>query len=242
MTVPPMSLSPEPRRMAGSEIGILMLDTRFPRPLGDIGNPASFAFPVRYHRVAGATPARVVTQAQRARALLPDFISGARALERAGVAAITTSCGFLGPVQQDLAAAVSVPVLTSPLFLLPLARLSCGNRPVGVVTAHAGHLSAEHLSACGIDPRWDVPVIGLEHAPAFRDAILGNASDLDPHRIEAEVVAACRALQMRRPDLGALVFECTNLPPYRAAVRRATGLGVFDCHDLIALLRGGACG
>lgn len=177
MTVPPMSLSPEPRRMAGSEIGILMLDTRFPRPLGDIGNPASFAFPVRYHRVAGATPARVVTQAQRARALLPDFISGARALERAGVAAITTSCGFLGPVQQDLAAAVSVPVLTSPLFLLPLARLSCGNRPVGVVTAHAGHLSAEHLSACGIDPRWDVPVIGLEHAPAFRDAILGNASD-----------------------------------------------------------------
>jgi hypothetical protein len=38
----------------------------------------------------------------------------------------------------------------------------------------------------------------------------------------------------RRPDIGALVLECTNMPPYADAVRRATGLPV---HDLTTLLR-----
>ena len=102
----------------GFTVGILMLDTRFPRIPGDMGNATTFPFPVRYHRVTGANPDLVVRRG--AEGLLPNFIEGARALEREGVGAITTNCGFLIKYQRELAAAVSVPVFTSSLLLVPL--------------------------------------------------------------------------------------------------------------------------
>src|SRR5205809_4158022 len=77
----------------GVTVGILMLDTRFPRIPGDMGNAATFPFPVRYHRVSGADPDLVVRRG--AEGLLPAFVDGARALEGEGVGAITTNCGFL---------------------------------------------------------------------------------------------------------------------------------------------------
>ena len=46
-----------------ARVGVLMLDTRFPCPPGDVGNPATFDFPLRYHRVPAASPARVVLTA-----------------------------------------------------------------------------------------------------------------------------------------------------------------------------------
>ena len=60
----------------GAAIGILMLETRFPRLPGDIGNPASFDFPVLYATVAGADPETIAVRGD-ARSLLPDFIAAA---------------------------------------------------------------------------------------------------------------------------------------------------------------------
>ena len=88
----------------GEELGILMLDTRFPRIPGDIGNARTFPFPVRYRKVAGASPKRVVEEGDLS--LLEPFISAARELEAEGVKAITTSCGFLAMFQKEMAAAV----------------------------------------------------------------------------------------------------------------------------------------
>ena len=59
----------------GFSVGILMLDTQFPRIPGDMGNAATFDFPVLYHRVRGASPDRVVRHGQQE--LLPAFIEGA---------------------------------------------------------------------------------------------------------------------------------------------------------------------
>src|SRR5213593_2663429 len=102
----------------GFTVGILMLDTRFPRIPGDMGNAATFPFPVRYQRVAGASPDLVVRRG--AAGLLPAFIESARQLEHEGVGAITTNCGFLVKYQRELAASVAVPVFTSSLLLVPL--------------------------------------------------------------------------------------------------------------------------
>src|SRR2546422_9784541 len=95
----------------GFTVGILILDMRFPRIPGDMGNAATFPFPVRYHRVSGADPDLVVRRG--AEGLLPAFVEGARALEGEGVGAITTNCGLLAKYQLDPAASSRVPLLTS---------------------------------------------------------------------------------------------------------------------------------
>src|SRR5438309_5740147 len=141
----------------GFTVGMLMLDTRFPRIPGDMGNAATFPFPVRYQRVTGADPDLVVRRG--AAGLLPAFVEGARRLEDEGVGAITTNCGFLVKFQRELASSVAVPVFTSSLLLVPLVhRLLPSGRRVGIMTVNAGSLTREHLYGDGIGG--DVPEAG----------------------------------------------------------------------------------
>jgi hypothetical protein len=204
-------------------LGILMLQTRFPRPLGDIGNPGSFGFPVRYRVVPGATPGLVVHE--RAAGLLQPFIDAGRQLVREGAAAITTSCGFLSLFQAELEAALPVPVWTSSLLKLPELR-----RP-GVITVDAASLTVDHLRAAGADR--DVPVVGLAPGCSLRQTLLNDEPTLDMARAESDTVAAARQLLAQSPELSDIVFECTNLAPYAMAVTRATGLPV---HHIVSLV------
>jgi hypothetical protein len=211
-------------------LGILMLETRFPRPVGDIGNPASFAFPVRYRIVEAASPARVV--GDRARGLLGRFVAAGRELVAEGAVGVTTSCGFLAAFQRELAAALAVPVATSSLlqiaWLAPLMPAGCA---VGVVTIDAAALDAEHLQAVGA--RGDVPIEGVDPAGEFATRILGDQATLDAAAAERDVVEAALRLVDRRPDVGAVVLECTNMPPYAAAVARATRRPVYDVLTML---------
>ena len=218
-------------------LGVVMLDTRFPRPRGDIGNAQTFAFPVHYRTVASASPRRVVIE--RDPALLAPFIDAARALEREGVAAVTTSCGFLALFQREMAAAVAVPVWTSSLLLVAEieAALRDGRR-VGIVTADAPSLTAGHLRAVGA--RADTPCEGLALDSRFRATVLEDRHELDVGEAERATVAAAERLVARHPEVAAIVLECTNMPPYADAVRAATGLPVHDLTTLVRVRLGAA--
>jgi hypothetical protein len=179
--------------------------------------------PVRFAVVAGATPRRVVQQADAA--LLQPFIGAALALVAEGAAAITTSCGFLVRFQAELQAALPVPVWTSALLALPHL-----GRP-GVITVDAASLDARVLAAAGARP--DTPVEGLAPGCSLQRTLLEDLPELDAAAAEADVTAAALRLVRREPQLTELVFECTNLPPYAAAVQRATGRPV---HHLLTLV------
>jgi len=47
------------------------------------------------------------------------------------------------------------------------------------------------------------------------------------------VLAAGQRLLQRHPSIDTLVLECTNLPPYAAALRSATGCTVLDVVSLL---------
>lgn len=207
-----------------------MLDTRFPRPPGDIGNAATFGFPVRYAVVAGASPQRVVRGA--AADLLEPFVAAGRRLAADGALGIATSCGFLARFQRELAAALPVPVATSALLQVAWLRpLLAPARSVGVVTIDAAALTAEHLAAVGADR--EAPIEGVAPESEFARRLLGDEPALDIDAAERDVVAAAQRLVARRPDVAALVLECTNMPPYARAVAAATGRPVFDAITLL---------
>ena len=225
----------------GFAVGILMLDTRFPRIPGDMGNAATFPFPVRYHRVAGADSDRVVRKG--AAGLLPAFVDAARYLEREGVAAITTNCGFLAKFQRELAGAVAIPVFTSSLMLVPLvSRMLPPGRAVGVLTVDASSLTPDHLAGAGIPPDLPLVVAGLEGGKEFTRVLLGDQLELDVDLAREENVTAARALVRDHPEVGAIVLECTNMPPYRADVQRETGVPVFDIVSLVTMVHGALTG
>jgi Asp/Glu/Hydantoin racemase len=208
-------------------LGVVMLDTRFPRPRGDIGNAETFAFPVRLRTVSGASPRRVVVE--RDLSLLAPFIAAARELEREGVAAITTSCGFLALFQREMAASVGVPLWTSSLVLI--AELERAGERVGIVTADAASLGVDHLRAVG--ERDDTAREGLAPGSRFRATLLDDRVELDRDEAEQATVDAARRLVARHPEVTTIVLECTNMPPYADAVRAATGLPVRDITTLV---------
>ncbi len=209
-----------------------MLKTGFPRPTGDVGNPATWPCATRYKVVEPANVATVVTQGPLPGALIDAFIAAGRDLVDQGATFITTSCGFLVTAQAALAAALPVPVVTSSLLQIPAvqAGLPPGAR-VGVVTFDAGKLTPAHLAAAGAPA--DTPVVGLEGGRELHRVIAGDLPDLDAAAAEADLLDAGRALRALCPDLGAVVLECTNLPPYRAALSGALGLPVYDLVTLV---------
>ncbi len=226
----------------GQDIGILLLDTAFTRIPGDIGNAHSFDYPVRYKVVKSATTDQIVAEGSKARALLPLFIQAAQELEREGVRAIITSCGFLAIVQEELAAAVSIPVVTSSLLLVPLVAVIIDHKKsVGIITADANALSTEHLEAAGI--RGPVHIKGMENSKAFSEAILKPSNTfprpLDPGEIEKDLVAISKDLLNAHSDIGAIVLECTNLQPYAVRIRDVLGIPVYGIIDLVNLIHAG---
>ena len=206
-------------------LGLLMLQTRFPRPLGDIGHAGTFVFAVRQQVVHGATPAALVRGCDAA--LLQPFIEAGRALVAEGCDAIGTSCGFLARWQPELQAALPVPVWTSSL--LQLAELP--GRRCGVITIEAASLTAVHLRAVGADPA--TPVEGITPGSPLHCTLMQDLPALDAADAVAQVLAAADRLRAGRPHIDTLVLECTNLPPYAGALRLHTGLPVWDVVTLL---------
>jgi len=224
------------KQVYGARLGILMLETRFPRIPGDMGNAETWPFPVLYKVVPGASPQRVVCD--RAAGLLAAFLDGARELVRLGADGLTTNCGFLSLFQRDIAAATGVPVATSSLMQIPfIERLLPPGRRVGVLTVNAASLTAEHLSAAGADPH--TPVVGTEGGCEFTRVLLGNEERLDVAAAESDILEAGETLVARHPDVGAVVFECTNMAPYARALRERVRLPVFDIYAFMTWFHAG---
>ncbi len=224
------------RPIQGASVGILMLASRFPRIPGDMGNAATWPFPALYRVVSDASPGRVVRD--RAEGLLPAFIEAGQQLQADGVDGITTSCGFLSLFQSDLRAALDVPVLASSLMqVAQIDRMLPRGRRCGVLTVSASALTAEHLRGAGAPE--DTPIGSTESGTEFTRVFLNDEPTLDTQAAEADNIAAARDLLDRHPEVGAIVLECTNMTPYAAAIRAATGVPVYAMPGFVGWFQSG---
>lgn len=201
---------------------------------GNTSNPETFEFPVMYERIKGANYETVVLKPSRE--VLVRMIEASERMMEEEAKAITTSCGFNAIFQNELARAVKVPVATSALLLVPLVSKMVGGRRVGIITANEHALTKEHLKAVGVDETIPVCITGIQDVSEWRKMIADPEATIDLKKLELEVVEKARELTKRCPDIGAIVLECTDLPPFATSVREATGLPVFDVNMLIEMI------
>lgn len=215
---------------AGETIGIIVLDCEYPYIPGNVANATTYDFPVRYAVAEGADNHRLIFE--RDPRLLEPFVAAARKLEAEGVKAITGACGFMALFQDEIAAAVDIPVFMSSLLQVPFIHRITGKR-VGIISADKSQLTHEHLTKSAISETLPIAMGGMETCEPFRQAIFYPDGTLDDDAIRAGVVAVAQELQARNPDLGAILLECSDLPPYAVDVQHATGLPVFDFVTMI---------
>ena len=229
----------------GEAIGILLLDTYIPFIPGDVGNASTYSFPVRFKTVQGASVQRMLKEADPK--LLQPFISAGMELVEEGVKAITGDCGFMALFQKEMADALPVPVLMSSLLQVPfISRTLRQGEKVGIVFADSGTIRKEHSVNTGVDES-TIAIAGMQNEKEFRDGILLERGYFDPALVEQEVVSVVKKLVGENNSIGAILLECSDLPPYSGAVQRATGLPVFDYVTMInfvysALVKKPFCG
>lgn len=223
-----MSVIQGGRTNYGFSLGILMLETRFPRIPGDVGNASTFPFPVVYRIVKGASPTRVVME--RDPALIEPFVLAGKELIKEGVKAIITSCGFLAMFHREFSQALSVPVFTSSLIQIPLVYHATGGRRVGVLTANSEALTERHFESVGASAI-PVAIEGIQDS-YFGKVLLNDKEELDRAAAEKDVVEAAKRLIEKNRDIGAIVLECTNFPPFAKSIQDVVGLPIFDIITL----------
>ncbi|MDP6786172.1 MAG: aspartate/glutamate racemase family protein [Rhodospirillales bacterium] len=220
----------------GARIGILILETRFPRIPGDSGNALTWPFPVLYKVVKGANHKTVVLD--KAKDIIDDFVAGANELVEMGADGITTTCGFLSVIQEELRNRCGVPVAASSLlqvsFVQPL--LPPGKR-VGIITESAKNLTPEHIAAAGAPA--DTPVVGIEHGDEFTTTFNRNEMEMDVAAAERDLLKGGEEMVAKHPDVGAVVLETANMLPFTRALSQHMGLPVYDLYSLVCWLHAG---
>jgi len=202
---------------------------------GNVTNPSTFAFPIRYERIPGANIDTIIKWPNMA--ILNSMIEAAQRMEQDGVKAITTSCGFNALFQEELADSVSIPVFTSSLLLVPFVhRMLRKDQAIGVITADKGSLKEAHLRSVGIDTSIPVCIAGLEETTAFSQILTNPYASFDVQEFKGQLIRIVNDLLSEASNVGAIVLECTDLPPFSAAIREETGLPVFDIVTLINII------
>ena len=242
-------------RTSGIAVGIVCLNQNMPFIPGDVQAATTFGFPVKYRVTKDGTSARILAGDSRLEGWLTDT---AKKLEGDGVRAISGDSGYMVTYQRAVARAVGVPVALSSLIQVPLvASLLDADQTVAVICAASPPLDAKFLEQSGIAIPNKLVVEGMQSDEAVVDIMFkavniadhgdvgDSESDSGPAEFDADRLANSffkmgQKLASEHENLGAIVLECSDFPPYAAAVQAGSGgVPVFDYITLIKLLESG---
>jgi len=216
--------------VAGAAIGILVLDLWYPYMVGNVANGSTFNFPVLYKILKGSTGEQVVTGSP---VLLKMILEAGKELEQQGVRAIVGACGYFGHFQKEASMKFSVPTFLSSVLQVPIMmRALKPKQKVGIICANSPYLTPGLLTQCGVTDLSRVVIVGTEKCPEFRN-IIECTGRFNSHKIELELVNVAKKLVSQNPEIGSILLECSDMPPYAWAIQNAVRLPVFDFITMI---------
>lgn len=220
-----------PRPCGGYAIGIIAVNLIYPKLPGNVANASTYSFPVLYREVEFEIERLFAGDPE----IEKQIVDAAVWLEQQGVRAIIGACGYFAHFQKSVAEAVSVPVFMSSLCQLPMIKTGIAHSKRILVLAASGEdLDDELLSKVGTDSsRLLVHNIGSleEFAP-----IRWGSTTLDNGRLRAALVREVQSVLDENSDIGAILLECSDLPPYAKSIQAASGLPVFDFNTMISMV------
>lgn len=100
------------------------------------------------------------------------------------------------------------------------------------MTANAIAMSEQIFESCGINKTDDLVIADLRHGENFHN-IMEDQGSFDNTGVRDDVVNAAMKLVEENPDVGAILLECSDMPPYAWEIQKATKRPVFDFITLI---------
>ena len=215
--------------IAGCAIGILVLDLWYPYMPGNVANASTYNFPVLFKIVRGTTIPQILNADP---SLLELIVEGGKDLEQQGVRAIVGACGYFGHFQEEAAKRLNVPTFLSSVLQVPvIMRALKPAQKVGILCGSGPHLTPSLLAQCGVNDPSRVVIVGAQDLPEFQN-ILQCTGHFVSSKIEQELVGLAKELVSKNPDIGAILLECSDMPPYAWAIQNAVRLPVFDFSTL----------
>ena len=231
------------KRYYGEAIGIAALDYKLsPAHIpGNVANASSYDFPVRVKIIRGLHDNPFPPIRDKNGELHPDVkltVEAVRELEADGVRGIVMSCGYFCLLQEVLSNSVNIPLFTSPLLMVPLiSRMISKTKKVGIIVASKSRLTEEYLKPAGIDESIAYRIAGMDDCDEFNKCFMqARTTVLDIDRMRNEVVDLAQRFVQEHTDIGVLLLECSDLPPFSGDIQAATGKPVFDYHSFINVL------
>ncbi|KAB2333373.1 aspartate/glutamate racemase family protein [Cytobacillus depressus] len=220
--------------VTGFSVGILYLDACwYPVIPGNVANLETYDFPVQLKVVSGCHTANLLSGDST---LLDSIIDAAKELEAEGARAISAACGFFGNFQDKVAEAVDIPVYLSSVIQIPWIRTGLkSSKKIGILTAYEAGLTEKLFESCGVTNTGNLIIRDLSQEEEF-SAILENRGSFDNEKVRQEVVEAAISMVTEHPDIGAILLECSDMPPYAADIQRSVKLPVYDFITMIKWL------
>lgn len=213
---------------AGFPVGIICIKLDYPKIPGNVVNAQTFPFPVVYE-VLDFEIERLFEGDPTLEQLV---LNAAKKLEGAGVKAIVGACGYFAHFQQSVANAVDVPVYMSSLCQLPMIRMGCGtDGEIGVLCANGESLDEKILSQIG-ESAEGLVIEDVSKLDSFA-AIRWGKDVLDNAALASDLADLAAQMRKDRPNMKAVLLECSDLPPYAYDIQQACGLPVYDFITLI---------
>lgn len=214
--------------IAGGAIGIIVIDFDYAKLPGNVANATTFDFPVVYEVVSF----EIEDLFQGKPEILETILDAAKLLEKKGVRAIVGACGYFNHFQEQIKTAVSVPVFMSSVLQIPLIKMGLKTeQKIAVLVADGDGANREFFAKANVDVD-DCIVQEIGSLDSFAP-IRYNKPYLDNARLRDDLVEIVTNLYQEHPEIGAVLLECSDLPPYASAIHACTGLPVFDFITLI---------
>jgi hypothetical protein len=232
------------RYVYGPTVGILQLPANIPMLPGDMGNPTTFDFPVLYELIEEIDPFWVLAVEPHP-VVMKKLIAACKRLTIQGVTTIIGNCGFFANYQPEVAKSLDpgVQFFNGSLMQVPMLLTSVGSdKKVGVLTANAELLiPSPALKNSGVseDDMSRVVIVGNEKGKEM-NKITGETGSFSPKALEKELVDLAVEMVKQHPDIGAVVLECTEFPPYAHAIQDAIRLNVWDFVTMTNFMHAGA--